>query len=41
MNTALSLLLDLAVASVCVSVIAAPFVALFVMWRKGLLSRNP
>jgi len=25
----------------CVSVITAPFVALFVMWRKGMFRKNP
>jgi hypothetical protein len=40
MNTLLPILVDLAAAAFCLSVIAAPFVALFVMWRKGVFSKR-
>lgn len=41
MNTILPILVDLAAVMFCLSVICAPFIVLFVMWRKGMFRKNP
>lgn len=40
-NIILPVLVDSAVAMGCLTVITAPFVGLYVMWRKGLFSKKP
>lgn len=40
-NTILPVLVDSAAVMACLTVITAPFVGLYVMWRKGLFSKKP
>lgn len=40
-NIILPVLVDGAAAMACLTVITAPFVGLYVMWRRGLFSKKP